>query len=236
MRLLTAYDVANARRIATAAHEGQVDKSGHPYIEHPDEVASRLPADDAFLQVVAWLHDVVEDTATTLDEIEEHFGLEVRDAVDAITHRKGESNIDYYARVLANPTALAVKEADIGTNTDPMRTRQLPKEVRDRLAAKYAKARAILGFETPAPLVPEGRIPVTTGDFVSRFGSEAIVAWAGEEPMDAALIFTKCPVGDGAWRGTAATPGTLTYAGWDSEYGHLFSVYGDWTVTSPMWS
>ena len=233
-RALAEGDVERARHVATTAHAGQVDKAGRPYIEHPADVAFRVRHQASVVQVVAWLHDVVEDTTVTLDEIEAQFGPEVRAAVDALTHRKGESNADYYVRALANPIALIVKGADLDDNTDPMRTRQLPKDLRDRLEVKYANARAVLGIAAPVRLVPEGRIPVNVGDMITRGLDEAIVAWVGEKPVDARLVFTKCF--DGAWRGTAATDGALVYLGQNDDSGHLYSVRDAWTVTSPMWS
>lgn len=67
--------------------------------------------------VVAWLHDVVEDTPVTVEDVDGAFGSQVSDAVDAITRRTAETD-DYYARVKANSIALTVKAAD---NTDPLR-------------------------------------------------------------------------------------------------------------------
>ena len=234
--VLTRADVARAQAFATTAHAGQVDKAGNPYIEHPAEVADRVRDQAPAVQIVAWLHDVVEDTPATLAEVEAHFGPEVRDGVDAMTHRKGETNADYYARVLPNPIALLVKAADLADNTDPMRTRLLPKDLRDRLAAKYAKAYGALRLPVPARLVPEGRIPVNIGDVIGRGHDKAIVAWVGQGPTDAVLVFTQCAPGDGAWRGTAATPGTLVYIGDNDGTAHLYAVSDLWTVTDPMWA
>lgn len=143
-----------ARELATQAHRGQVDKTGHPYIEHPARVATRVqqlaPGDDD-AETVAWLHDVVEDTSVTLHEIELRFGPRIAAAVQAITRRPGENPDDYYRRVAQNPLALTVKHADIADNTDPARTSQLDPATRDRLAAKYEHARARLAAEVTAP-------------------------------------------------------------------------------------
>ena len=81
-------DVEAAKALATRAHEGQTDKAGLPYITHPERVASRLQSPEE--QVVAWLHDTVEDTAITLTTIESQFGPETAAAVDAISRRVGE--------------------------------------------------------------------------------------------------------------------------------------------------
>jgi len=132
-----------ARSIATKAHEHQIDKSGQPYIGHPVRVAERVRGDDA-AEVVAWLHDVVEDTNVTLDDLRAHFSDVIVDAVDAMSKRNAEPIDDYYARVMANPVARAVKLADIADNTDPRRSVLLDERTRTRLAAKYAHARVAL--------------------------------------------------------------------------------------------
>lgn len=134
---------AQAESIARAAHAGQVDKSGHPYIHHPARVAARVQ-DDEMLESIAWLHDVVEDTDVQLADLRTQFPLEVVAAVDAITHRSDEARADYYTRVARNPLARRVKMADIDDNTDPARTALLDDATRSRLAAKYAAAREAL--------------------------------------------------------------------------------------------
>lgn len=80
-----------AEALARAAHEGQVDKSGAPYATHPERVAARVSEDDE-LVAIAWLHDVVEDTPITLDDLRgREFPESVVAAVDALTKRAGES-------------------------------------------------------------------------------------------------------------------------------------------------
>lgn len=133
-----------AAQLARVAHEGQVDKVGQAYLEHPARVAARVRGDDV-LETVAWLHDVVEDTGVGLDELREAFPAVVVDAVDALTKRPDESRDAYYARARRDPIALRVKLADIDDNSDPERVPQLDEATRVRLAAKYAAARAALG-------------------------------------------------------------------------------------------
>ena len=67
---------------------------------------------------MALLHDVVEDAGVTPESIRSEFGLEVSDAVEAVTKRKGEPLELYYERVRGNRLALIVKAADIRDNTD----------------------------------------------------------------------------------------------------------------------
>src|SRR5665647_309707 len=146
-RELTDADVRAARDLATAAHLGQFDKAGVAYIEHPQRVVGHLVSPTNEQAAVAWLHDVVEDTPTTLEDVEAAFGPLVAAGVDAMTHRPGEPSLEYYARVKANPLALTVKTADLADNTDPVRLNALPPELRARLEAKYAIARRELGLQ-----------------------------------------------------------------------------------------
>jgi len=76
-----AYDVSKA------AHEGQQRNSGEPYIIHPVEVAVILAEMelDCTALVAALLHDTIEDTTCTYDEIKTQFGAEVADLVDGVT-------------------------------------------------------------------------------------------------------------------------------------------------------
>ena len=107
-----------ARDAAEAAHEGQVDALSRDYFEgHVRQVVYRLRGYGAVSLATAWLHDVVEDTPTTLDDLRDE-GLpdEVVEAVDAITRRAGEQYPAYIERVRLNPIALHVKLADNAQN------------------------------------------------------------------------------------------------------------------------
>jgi len=106
---------AMAFGLASKAHEGQVDKGGNPYIEHPLAVERLVSKPKE--GVVALLHDVVEDTDVTLEDLAP-FGRQVVKAVDAITQRAGESRDGYLTRVEANPIARIVKIADLTHNSD----------------------------------------------------------------------------------------------------------------------
>ncbi|AKU18072.1 HD domain-containing protein [Luteipulveratus mongoliensis] len=142
--------IDEAKDIARRAHAEQVDKAGHAYITHPARVAQRVAGDER-AEAVAWLHDVVEDTAVTLADLAETFPAEVVAAVDAITRRKGEDGDDYYDRVARDPLALKVKLADLDDNSDPERLALLDEATRERLTRKYAHARQRLaqGAESP---------------------------------------------------------------------------------------
>lgn len=106
-----------AYAVAKKAHAGQKDKGGAEYIHHPVYVASLVKGEAE--KAVALLHDVVEDTAVTLEKLEElGFSLEIREAVDCITKRFGEPYEVYISRVIRNPLALSVKIADMAHNSD----------------------------------------------------------------------------------------------------------------------
>ena len=103
-----------ALKFIAKKHAGQTRYNGNPYIIHPIRVSQELKSDTE--KVVALLHDVVEDTDTTLAEISDLFGPEVTAAVEALTARKGESYEDYIRRVKVNEIARIVKIADISDN------------------------------------------------------------------------------------------------------------------------
>ena len=134
-----------AMRIAYAAHEGQVDQSGQPYIFHPFHVAEQM--NDEASVCAALLHDVVEDTPVTLAQLETEFPKEVTEAVRLLTHEKGVSYRDYIRAIRKNPIAKAVKLADLAHNSDESRYAGCPAVSQERLAyrrRKYAEAKAIL--------------------------------------------------------------------------------------------
>ena len=137
-----------AEEIATRAHAPQVDKAGQPYILHPQRVARAVAAlygPESDEVVVAFLHDVVEDTDWTLEDLE-LAGCTQRqlDAIAAITKTSHEPNVDYIARVKANEVAHHVKLADLADNSSPARMNQLDDDTQDRLRIKYGKALAQL--------------------------------------------------------------------------------------------
>jgi (p)ppGpp synthase/HD superfamily hydrolase len=135
--------VALALDIATRAHAGQTDKSGAPYMGHPQRVADRLatPA----LKVVALLHDVLEDCDVTADDLADA-GIpdDLIAGVVAMTKHEGETYEQSVARAADNPLARQVKAADMADNSDPQRLAQLPPETADRLRRKYELGRRLL--------------------------------------------------------------------------------------------
>ena len=130
--------------IAYRAHHGQIDHSGVPYIFHPLHLAEQM--DDEATTCAALLHDVVEDTSVTLEELAVHFPSEVVDAVALLTHSSDVPYLDYVQKIKDNPIARAVKLADLHHNCDPTR---LPNGAMDegvirRYENKYKKALEVL--------------------------------------------------------------------------------------------
>ncbi|MFA4080450.1 HD domain-containing protein [Mycobacteroides salmoniphilum] len=138
--------VEKARRLAEEAHAGQTDKAGEPYIGHVSRVAaSVVPQEPAFI-AAALLHDVVEDSRVSLDDIAaQGFPLDVVTAVGLLTREKQVDAEEYYRRIRSDPIALAVKLSDIADNADPARLAKLDTPTRERLIAKYRNALLALG-------------------------------------------------------------------------------------------
>lgn len=110
-------NLENAIAIAATAHAGQVDKAGQPYILHPLKVMFRVDGEDE--RMAAVLHDVVEDTPVTIEElISDGFAKPVIDAVIALTKLPGESRMDAALRAAVDPIARVVKLADNAENMD----------------------------------------------------------------------------------------------------------------------
>ena len=134
-----------AMKLCYEAHKGQVDKTGVPYVFHPFHVAEQMT--DEATTIVALLHDVVEDTDYTLEDIAAlGFGKEVVDAVALMTHEDDVPYLEYVARLKDNPLARAVKLADLAHNSDLSRLGEIDDETRRRLE-KYSQARALLVAE-----------------------------------------------------------------------------------------
>jgi GTP diphosphokinase / guanosine-3',5'-bis(diphosphate) 3'-diphosphatase len=79
--------IERAYRFATFAHDGQLRKSGEPYITHPVAVAAILASlrMDVSAVIAGLLHDTVEDTSATLEDVEREFGATVRRIVEGET-------------------------------------------------------------------------------------------------------------------------------------------------------
>ncbi len=133
-----------AMNLAYRAHHGQMDKSGAPYIFHPIHLAEQM--EDEVSCCAALLHDVVEDTDVTLEDLRRDFPEEIVEAVRLLTHLEGVPTEEYLIAIKANPVALKVKLADNAHNADQSRCcgTEVSEEKKARWRVKYATARAIL--------------------------------------------------------------------------------------------
>ena len=127
-----------ALSIARKAHEGQLDKAGVDYIEHPIYVASQVDTEEE--KAVALLHDVIEDSPFTAEELL-LAGLPetVVTAVQILSKKKGQDYQTYLKTVKSNPLARAVKLADLKHNSDLSRLENITDKDLERLE-KYKKA------------------------------------------------------------------------------------------------
>lgn len=130
-----------AMNIAYNAHMGQFDKAGVPYIYHPIHVAEQM--DDEVTCIVALLHDVVEDSAVTFEDLEKEFPKEVIDVLRLLTHDKNTDYMDYIRKIKTNEAAIKVKIADIKHNMDKSRLDEVDEKALIR-EEKYKKALKIL--------------------------------------------------------------------------------------------
>ena len=107
--------IFKAKRFAQKAHKGQTRWGGEDYFRaHVAIVAENVVG--VAQTVVAFLHDVLEDTDVRLVTINQNFGLRIAQAVDAITKREGEDYVDYLKRVASDRLAVDVKIEDLKHN------------------------------------------------------------------------------------------------------------------------
>ena len=127
-----------ALSIARKAHEGQLDKAGVDYIEHPIYVASQVDTEEE--KAVALLHDVIEDSLVSAEGLLQA-GLPetVVTAVQVLTKKKEQDYQTYLETVKKNPLARVVKLADLKHNSDLSRLSSITEKDRERLK-KYKKA------------------------------------------------------------------------------------------------
>lgn len=108
-----------AMKIAYDAHHGQEDAGGVPYVLHAAHVAEQMK--EEITACAALLHDVVEDTDITLEQLEQQFPPEVTELVALLTHDPKEDYFDYIQRIRGNHNAKLIKLADLEHNSDESR-------------------------------------------------------------------------------------------------------------------
>ena len=109
-----------ALKLCFEAHKEQIDKSDMPYVFHPFHLAEQMIDEET--TVVALLHDVIEDTEYTFDDLRKMgFGENILSALTLLTHDDNVPYMDYVAMIKPNPIARAVKLADLRHNSDMSR-------------------------------------------------------------------------------------------------------------------
>ena len=131
-----------ALKLCFDVHKEQVDKSGLPYVFHPFHLAEQMDTEET--TVVALLHDVVEDSELTLDDLRQMgFGDAVIAALALLTHDPAVEYMDYVRAIKDNPIARAVKLADLRHNSDLTRLDTLDEKALAR-REKYLQAMTLL--------------------------------------------------------------------------------------------
>lgn len=133
-----------AMKIAYAAHHGQTDPNGIPYVFHPIHLAEQM--DDEISCCAALLHDVVEDTNVTMEQLAAEFPQEVIAVLKLLTHEVDVDYFDYVRSIKDHPIAVKVKLADLDHNSDQSRCAgaDIPPQRLAYWRQKYQKAREIL--------------------------------------------------------------------------------------------
>ena len=131
-----------ALKLCFEAHKEQVDKSGMPYVFHPFHLAEQMNTEET--TIVALLHDLVEDTDYTIEElVDMGFDKSITDAIALMTHADNVAYMDYVRAIKDNPLAKTVKLADLKHNSDLTRLEIVDEKALSR-REKYLKAIAIL--------------------------------------------------------------------------------------------
>lgn len=122
----------SARLLSKKAHSNQVDKAGVDYFTgHIQTVVNSVHTHKE--KIVAYLHDIVEDTDVTIDRIYEEFGEEIGEAVEAITKPRKLDYTKYIEQIKANELARVVKIADLKHNMDLSRLKEVGEKYRKAL-------------------------------------------------------------------------------------------------------
>ena len=128
--------------LAYYAHQNQFDKSGVPYIYHPIHLAEQMDSEEEC--IVALLHDIVEDTDVSFEDLEHDFSKEFVDAIRLLTHNPEINYWDYVRTIKNNPLAKKVKIADLRHNSDLTRLLNPPEKILNKIQNVYRQSIDIL--------------------------------------------------------------------------------------------
>lgn len=132
-------ELGKAIALASKVFEDRTDKGGHPYILHCLRVMDGVKHLGKTAMICASLHDVVEDTDITIEDITKEFGSEVALILELLTHRRETPYMEYIKALSVHPIAKEIKKFDLRDNSDITRLKGLRKKDFDRLE-KYSIA------------------------------------------------------------------------------------------------
>lgn len=181
-------DTKKAIKLCFEAHRNQTDKSGLPYVFHPFHVAEQMPDEET--TIVALLHDVIEDTAYTIDDLRKMgFSEEVLDALDLMTHDKNVPYMEYVAKISENEIARTVKLADLRHNSDLTRLDEIDDKARNRIEKYKAAIRLLSESKTSfCPYYDKGT-DTWRVDFPDRDSEEGDLLYVASEYARTGLYY-----------------------------------------------
>ena len=181
-------DTKKAIKLCFEAHRNQTDKSGLPYVFHPFHVAEQMPDEET--TIVALLHDVIEDTAYTIDDLRKMgFSEEVLDALDLMTHDKNVPYMEYVAKISENEIARTVKLADLRHNSDLTRLDEIDDKACNRIEKYKAAIRLLSESKTSfCPYYDKGT-DTWRVDFPDRDSEEGDLLYVASEYARTGLYY-----------------------------------------------
>lgn len=181
--------VTKAKLWAIEAHAGQKDKAGKDYFEAHVSVVAKGVKGDPVAEAAAFLHDTVEDTTLTMEDIRAAFPKEVADAVETLTRKKGMSYAEYLWHIQQNHTAVKVKLSDLRNNMDLSRLPHEPTKKDLARTKKYSRAYAMLSGIHDTPYSISEVNPYALYDYLLSTGWEK----AEKQKKSSEVVVLKAP-------------------------------------------
>lgn len=190
-------ETKKAMKLCFEAHKEQRDKSGSPYVFHPFHLAEQMPDEET--TIVALLHDVIEDTSYTLDDLRGMgFNDEVIEALALMTHDKSVPYMDYVARIRENRIARTVKMADLRHNSDLTRLDIIDEKAKARIEKYKAALRLLSGHAASFKPYYDKGAKTWRVDFPDRDPEEGDLLYVAGEYAGTGLFY---PYNDSETRG-----------------------------------
>ncbi len=181
--------VTKAKLWAIEAHAGQKDKAGKDYFEAHVSVVAKGVKGDPVAEAAAFLHDTVEDTTLTMEDIRAAFPKEIADTVEALTRKKRMSYAEYLWHIQQNHTAIKVKLSDLRNNMDLSRLPHEPTKKDLARTKKYSRAYEMLsGIQDTTYSISEVN-PYALYDYLLSTGWEK----AEKQKKNSEVVVLKAP-------------------------------------------